>query len=71
MASSSFYDDRKFCHDCEDYVPYLMSMEHSYCAKCGSQVRLFSKEDWGEFSAKLQKPKAKKGGRPKKNRETA
>jgi len=70
MASSSFYDDRKFCHDCDDYVPYLMSMDSSYCVQCGAQVRLFSKEDWGEFSAKL-RPKAKKGGRPKKGRETA
>ena len=46
MASSSFYDDRKFCHECEEYVPYLMSTDHSYCVKCGAEVRLFSKEDW-------------------------
>ncbi len=70
MASSSFYDDRKFCHDCGDYVPYLMSMDHSYCIQCGAQVKLFSKEDWGTFSEGI-KPKKNKGGRPRKRRDTA
>ena len=70
MANSDFYDDRKYCHDCQDYVPYLMSMEHSYCANCGTQVRLFSKEDWGAFSASIA-PKQKKGGRPRNKRDTA
>jgi len=70
MANSDFYDDHKYCHDCEEYVPYLMSMDHSYCVRCGAQVRLFSKEDWGTFSAGM-KPKQKKGGRPAKKRNTA
>jgi hypothetical protein len=71
MASSSFYDDRKFCHDCDEYVPYLMSTEHSYCTHCGAQVKLFSKEDWGRFSEGLKPEKKNKGGRPRKQRETA
>lgn len=70
MASSSFYNDQKFCHDCDDYVPYLMSMDHSYCVRCGAQVKLFSKEDWGVFSQKMT-PKKDKGGRPRKRRDTA
>ena len=69
MASSNFYDDRKYCHDCEGYVPYLMSMDHSFCVQCGEQVKLFSKEDWGHFSEGIQSKK-NKGGRPRK-RDTA
>ena len=32
-----YYNDRKYCTQCEDYVPYLMSIEHSYCAQCGGR----------------------------------
>lgn len=70
MAKSSYYDDQKFCHECDAYVPYLMSAEASYCTTCGSQVRMFSKEDWGKFSSSL-KPTKHKGGRPPKKRNTA
>ena len=64
--NTSFYNDRKFCPDCDTYVSYLASMEHSYCVDCGSQVRLFSKDDWSNFHDNI-KARRPKGGRPKKN----
>ena len=70
MEFGDFYDDRKFCTQCNDYVPYLMSMDHSYCTGCGSPVKLFSKEDWGIFTEKIS-PAKKKSGRPAKKRNTA
>ncbi len=66
MQTSDFYNDRKFCDQCDDYVPYLPSMEHSYCADCGSEVRLFSEQDWEHFHAEL-KDRRPRGGRPRKN----
>lgn len=65
--NTSFYNDRKFCPECDTYVPYLQSMEHSYCVECGAQVRLFSEADWSEFHSNL-KERRPKGGRPKKDR---
>ncbi len=62
---TDFYNDKKFCPHCEDYVSYLQSMEQSYCIECGQQVRLFSDEDWDQFHASLQDRKPK-GGRPRK-----
>jgi hypothetical protein len=50
MGTNDFYDDRKFCTSCDDYVPYLASVERSYCVQCGGEVRLFSSEDWERFS---------------------
>ena len=71
MDQSDFYNDRKFCEGCGDYVPYLQSLEHSYCAVCGSQVRLFSDADWDAFHSSL-KERRGKGGRPRKRgRESA
>ncbi len=49
MSPNSFYDDRKFCTACDDYVAYLAGMDRSYCVQCGSKVRLFSEEDWNRF----------------------
>ena len=66
MNPNDFYNDRKFCENCEDYVSYLQSTEHSYCIQCGSAVRLFSAEDWTAFNAAL-KERRPKGGRPRKN----
>jgi len=68
MEPSDFYSDRKYCHHCEEYVPYLHSLEHSYCSICGHEVRLFSEEDWDHFNASL-KERRPKGGRPRKNRQ--
>lgn len=72
METSDFYNDRKFCDHCQDYVPYLHSVEQSYCAVCGSKVRLFNDEDWSAFHTSLQERKPK-GGRPRKdaNKESA
>ena len=67
MKKLDFYSDRKFCPQCEDYVHYLMSVEHSYCVECGAEVRLFSKEDWNAFNESMQ-AKRPKGGRPRKRR---
>ena len=65
--NTNFYNDRKFCPECDTYVPYLQSMEHSYCAACGAQVRLFSESDWSTFHNNL-KERRPKGGRPRKDR---
>ncbi len=72
MELNDFYNDRKFCAHCNRYVPYLMSLERSYCADCGQEVRLFSESDWKHFHAKIQERKLK-GGRPRKgqNKKTA
>lgn len=70
MESSDFYSDRKYCHTCGEYVHYLMSIEHSYCAQCGQRVRLFSEGDWQVFHEEI-KEQRPKGGRPRKNRESA
>lgn len=74
MEHADYYSDRKFCTKCDGYVPYLMSIDHSYCTQCGSEVRLFSKSDWSEFQSTVAERRPK-GGRPRKNadprRETA
>ena len=57
MGTNDYYDDRKYCTSCDDYVPYLASVEHSYCVQCGAQVRLFSSEDWQRFKSGLETKK--------------
>ena len=71
MEPIDYYNDRKFCTKCEEYVPYLMSVDHSFCAQCGAPVRLFSDADWTAFNESMQSKR--KGGRPRKgqNRESA
>ncbi|MFN0206762.1 MAG: hypothetical protein ACKVS6_10680 [Planctomycetota bacterium] len=44
-----FYSEKKFCTTCRQYVPYLASIQRSYCALCGQPVNLFSREDWQKF----------------------
>lgn len=66
MDHPDYYSDRKFCSHCNAYVPYLMSVEHSYCAQCGNEVRLFSQDDWESFNESMQ-ARRPKGGRPRKN----
>jgi len=61
--SIDFYSDKKWCASCADYVPYLMSIEHSYCVTCGAEVRLFSKEDWRTFSEGMESRKPKGTGK--------
>ena len=67
MDHLDYYGDRKFCPECNDYVHYLMSIEHSYCVDCGGEARLFSEKDWTAFNEAIQ-AKRPKGGRPRKNR---
>ena len=66
MDQLDYYSDRKYCSQCDSYVPYLMSVELSYCARCGNEVRLFSKEDWTAFNNAVQSRRPK-GGRPRKS----
>lgn len=54
-----FYNETKWCESCSEYVRYIMSVNHSYCTKCGGHVRLFSKEDSERFSEQVQKRKWK------------
>jgi hypothetical protein len=66
METPDYYSDRKFCSHCNRYVAYLMSIEHSYCAECGKEVRLFSQQDWSSFHQQMEERKPK-GGRPRKS----
>ena len=61
------YTDRKYCDQCDDYASYLMSVETSYCVRCGAQVHLFSEPDWESFNQSLQ-DRRPKGGRPSKRK---
>jgi hypothetical protein len=54
METPDYYSDRKFCSHCNQYMPYLMSIDKSYCAECGNEVRLFSKEDWSSFHQQME-----------------
>lgn len=67
METSDFYNDKKYCEHCGDYVNYLMGLEHSFCVRCGERVRLFSKQDWETFHESLSRGR-QKGGRPRKQR---
>jgi hypothetical protein len=68
MDPLDYYSDQKYCPTCDEYVSYLMSVEHSYCTQCGCEVRLFSKDDWEEFNNSIV-AKRPKGGRPRKGPE--
>ena len=57
MDVHDFYHEKKFCLQCNNYVRYLMSVNHSYCVQCGSSVKMFSKEDAQLFSDEVQKRK--------------
>ena len=66
---NDFYTDKKWCPSCEEYGPYLMSIEHSYCTTCGSEVRLFSDADWGTFQDSMS-ARRPKGGRPRNDKKS-
>ncbi|MEZ5989779.1 MAG: hypothetical protein R3F30_11780 [Planctomycetota bacterium] len=63
MEIIDFYNEKKFCEKCGDYVRFLMSVDHSFCVHCGTKVRLFSKEDLKSFTASLQREKPATGRR--------
>ena len=50
-----FDQDKKWCEKCNSYQRYMMSVDHSFCAECGSKVRLFSKADAATFGEELVK----------------
>ncbi|PIE24329.1 MAG: hypothetical protein CSA62_03340 [Planctomycetota bacterium] len=57
MDLFDFYNEQKWCEHCKDYVPYLMSVDRSYCARCGQAVTLFNKSDWATFRDGLENQK--------------
>ena len=59
MTNQDFYQEKKWCSECQGYVRYLMSVNHSFCVDCGTQVSLFNKEDAAQFSDSLEKRKWK------------
>lgn len=63
---SSFHEDTKFCPCCNQYGRYLASFDRSFCIECGSEMRLFSDDDWSAFKTRMEARKPK-GGRPRKN----
>ena len=67
MEHIDYYSERKYCTHCEKYVPYLMSVDKSFCAECGGEVRLFSECDWRQFNESMAARKPK-GGRPRKDK---
>jgi len=67
MNDSNFYNDKKYCDCCDKYVSYLMSVDSSFCVECGTEVHLFSKDDWTAFHETLD-ARRPKGGRPRKDR---
>lgn len=59
MSLRDFYNEKKWCLECREYVAYMMSVNYSYCTQCGGKVKLFSKADAKGFSEEVQKRKWK------------
>ena len=55
MTERNFERDKKWCPKCEDYRRYMMSVNHSFCTDCGTQMRLFSKKDQERFTEEVQR----------------
>ena len=53
--STDYYNEKKYCDTCKDYVRYIMSVNQSYCTQCGGAVRLFNKKDTEEFTETVQR----------------
>ena len=70
MGGGCYYEDRKYCPNCGRYRQYLLSVYKSYCVECGSEVSMFSKEDWEAFNdtltPKMSIVRPPKGGRKSK-----
>ncbi|MBK7644993.1 MAG: hypothetical protein IPJ19_18435 [Planctomycetes bacterium] len=58
MATSNFYEDRRYCRACKRYVHYLQSPREAHCFLCGGAVRLFSPPDLERFRSSLQRERA-------------
>ena len=50
-----YYTETKWCPTCKTYVRYMMSVNASHCAECGSVVNLFNKDDLTRFNDDLEK----------------
>ena len=67
MEPTNYYNEIKFCPECQAYVRYLMSLAASYCVDCGNKVQLFSQEDRQEFLTNI-RPNPKSAGNRQKKR---
>jgi hypothetical protein len=56
-TNDEYYRETKWCAQCQTYVRFLMSVNHSFCAQCGGRVRLFSSDDDRGFSDTVQRHK--------------
>ncbi len=64
MTPHDFYEDRRFCADCQDYVHYLLSLTAAYCVRCGGRVRILSGVDLERLRRELPgEPRVAGGGR--------
>ncbi len=45
VDSGDFYTDLRYCAHCQQYVPYLRSLQASYCTRCDQPVTVFSPDD--------------------------
>ena len=59
MDYRDFYQEKKWCTTCNDYVRYLMSVNQSFCIHCSTPVKLFNKEDLARFKTDLERRKWK------------
>jgi len=57
MNAPEFYNEQKWCEQCQHYVRFLMSVNHSYCVDCGSRVRLFNRDDAQRMQDNVQRHK--------------
>ena len=55
--SADFYGEKKWCESCNEYVRFMMSVNHSYCIECGGRVRLFNPNDSRSFQDTVQRHK--------------
>lgn len=60
--SVHYYNSKKYCPSCREYVRYLQSIDASYCVDCGSKVRLFSSDDKKAFLDGLKSDKRPSAG---------
>lgn len=56
-TNTEFYTEAKWCEACNEYVRFLMSVNHSYCVTCGGRVRLFNRDDGSRFGETVQRHK--------------
>jgi hypothetical protein len=56
-TTSDFYTEQKWCSECNSYVRFMMSVNHSYCVNCGGRVRLFNSNDSATFQETVQRHK--------------